>query len=185
MSAPLFRARLPGELRGRWMLPGLLTPVLAIIDQASKHAAGALGDRTLLPGVLLLAVRRNRGGLLGVIADLPDGPRRALLVAASVVAATFLLWFYRYLAARPESPLPARLAVSLMLAGTLGNLLDRVLYGAVVDCLHLRAGEVPIVSFNVADLLITSGLCVFFVDLLRSASGRRKRKPTRTATEPS
>lgn len=134
----------------------LITGVVAI-DQALK----ALVIRTLplgatialLPGVLSLTHVHNPGVAFSLLPQVP-----ALVPAAIVVA---LLFFLFYKDARwARYPLMRR-ALALLAGGAVGNLIDRVRLGAVIDFIDLRVWPV----FNLADIAVTTGAALLIVSL--------------------
>ncbi|MGI4792243.1 MAG: signal peptidase II [Janthinobacterium lividum] len=143
----------------RWAL--YLTALLVLIaDQASKawvlaaHWHWPEDDRVLIPGFFSLTFNVNTGGAFGI---LPHGT--LLLALAAAVAAVAIIAY----TIRAAMPLPRLLAIALALplGGAVGNLLDRVRLGHVVDFLAVYAGpnrqwQFPI--FNVADSAICIGV---------------------------
>ena len=143
----------------RWGLYALALFVLAA-DQASKaqivraYPGWPDGNRELIPGFFALTYNVNTGGAFGI---LPHGT--SLLAFAAAVAAVAIVAY----SVRARMPLPRLLAIALALplGGALGNLLDRVRLGHVVDFLALYVGpnrrwEFPI--FNLADSAICVGV---------------------------
>ena len=106
-------------------------------------------------------------------------PAKAELLAAVAWVATFALviawWSHR----RRRSP-ALHLAFALTLAGAVGNALDRVTRGFVVDFVHLHAGRFEWPVFNLADVFVVAGAGLFAVAAL--ASGTAKRREPRVET---
>jgi len=143
----------------RWALYALGLLVLAA-DQFSKAAIVRAypgwrdGNQELIPGFFALTYNVNTGGAFGI---LPHGT--LLLAFAAAVAAVFIVGYSLH--ARMPLPRLLGIALALPLGGALGNLLDRVRLGHVVDFLALYAGpdrrwEFPI--FNLADSAICIGV---------------------------
>ena len=143
----------------RWAIYSLALLVLAA-DQAAKawvltaHWHWPQDDLVLIPGFFSLSFNVNTGGAFGI---LPHGT--LLLALAAAVAAAAIVYY----TIRAKMPLPRLLGVALALplGGAVGNLLDRVRLGHVVDFLALYAGpdrrwQFPI--FNVADSAICVGV---------------------------
>ncbi|WP_420394571.1 signal peptidase II [Acuticoccus sp.] len=131
-------------------------------DQASKAWVLALdlsqGPLKVLP-VLDITLVWNRGISYGLLQQ--DGTGRWLLVAFTVVATLLLAaWLWR-----AQSGL-VRLAVGGIIGGALGNLVDRTLYGAVVDFVHLHWRTFSWYVFNVADAAIVLGVVALLGDAL-------------------
>jgi signal peptidase II len=160
---------------------GLLTAVLVfLIDQGAKYyVTGPLGlnyrdaSLTVLPFFDIRFVQ-NIGVSLGLLPA--DGAlMRWLLVALTGgIAAGVLWWMLR------ERKLPDVVALGLVLGGALGNILDRVRFGYVVDFADLHFGTWrPFLVFNVADAAITIGVLIL---LIRALLVREK---PRTSPDPS
>lgn len=161
----------------RWGLYVLALLVL-LADQGSKawvvaaHPAWPADGLELIRGFFALDYSVNTGGAFGI---LPQGTL-LLALAAGIAAAAILLY-----SLRARQPLPRLLAVALALplGGAIGNLLDRVRLGHVVDFLAVYAGphrqwQFPV--FNVAD----SAICIG-VGLLALYYGRQPAPASETA----
>ena len=147
-----------------------------LVDQLTKawvNAAIPFGaGREVIPGLFRLVHSRNRGIAFGMLGS--SGPVvQTLLLAVVVAVVGFLIW--QLLHGNGDRLTGAGLA--LVLGGALGNLVDRLLRGEVVDFLdlYLRAGgrELSWPTFNVADSCITFGALVVLAAELLAA--RRKR----------
>jgi signal peptidase II len=153
----------------RWLLLCSVLGAGVALDQGSKHwAEGYLRPRgilTLVSGVLDLRYVRNPGAFFSLGANLELGPRRILLVGASVVVLGLILSLYRR-ASEPQRRL--RLALALVASGAIGNLIDRIRYGEVTDFVHFQVGPLfQWATFNLADVWITAGLLLLALDLIR------------------
>lgn len=145
----------------RW-LP--LAVLVVALDQLSKawvvgHIAYG-GIRTLLP-VLDITLRYNRGAAWSML-DSASGWQRWLFSGLAVVVGVGLLVWLRRIDGRTQKLLA--LSLSLILAGALGNLIDRLHSGQVVDFIlaHWHAAQFP--AFNVADSAITVGAALMLLD---------------------
>ncbi len=155
-------------------LPWIVALGVVAADRLLKVAVMAalpLGARTdLVPGVALWHVH-NRGIAFSLFAD--GGPRVQLALQAVIVVSVAVI---AYLVARHgDGPRLASLGLGAILGGAVGNLWDRVLYGWVVDFVHLyvRAGgrELSWPDFNLADAAITLGAAAVIVAELAAARG--------------
>jgi signal peptidase II len=109
---------------------------------------------------------RNPGAAMGLF---PIG--RWALVGVSILASVFLVYLYRTL--RPRRPVRLA-AMSAILGGALGNLVDRLFYdGLVVDFIDLGFGAHRFYTFNVADMGVTLGGALLFLCLLRDGGDDR------------
>ena len=157
-----------GALRGRGVYAAIAA-VIVIADQITKLVVDSTMElhesRPIVEGLLSLTYVQNRGAAFGMLnrADLPYQP--ALFVALSVVA---LLAIGTYAARLPLTHRLAQTALTLVLAGAVGNLIDRVRLGYVIDFVDVywRAHHWP--AFNVADSAITVGVCLLVLDVIWS-----------------
>ncbi|MFQ6546733.1 signal peptidase II [Aestuariibius sp. 2305UL40-4] len=157
------------------MRPFLLSAVLAFIaDQASKYYVIHLMNLPLvntipvLPPLLTFRYGENRGINFG----LGDGLGPWFLIAVAVIICVAVtIWLIR----RPQ-PLLIRISAGLLVGGALGNVLDRVLYGYVLDFLNMSCCGInnPFV-FNVADIAIFAGA----IGIAFLAGDDTKKKPAK------
>jgi signal peptidase II len=133
-----------------------------VLDQLTKAlvlehlALGA--SLPVIDGFFDLTHVHNPGGAFGFLATMSAQVRAALFIAATLLAAGLILWFY------VQAPANQRLlsfGLALILGGALGNLIDRVRFGVVVDFLDLYIGELHWPAFNVADSAVTVGVLIF------------------------
>lgn len=126
------------------------------------------GEIEIIPDYVGLRYAENCGAAFGLLRGQPRWLRRGVFVIAAIAASVFLAWMLW----QGRGGRPFVWAVPLIVSGALGNLVDRVRHGFVVDFvrLHWRDGpEWP--TFNVADVGITIGVVLLLVD------GMRKQKP--------
>lgn len=147
----------------------LLILAVVLLDQATKALVVrslALHEYVpLVDGLLSLSHVRNRGAAFGILSDW-DVPYRSVLLAALSLCAFVAITFY-FLRLPATARLP-RLALALVLGGAVGNLIDRVRLGYVVDFVHLYWREHQWPDFNVADSAITVGVTLLVLDTLFS-----------------
>lgn len=162
MNTPSPRPR-PRPRIWPWLAWALL--VLAI-DQLTKQwilRHYALWDSTPVTGFFNIVRAHNTGAAFSFLAD-AGGWQRWLFTGIAVATAAFILWQLR---AHPGQRLFC-FALSSILGGAIGNVVDRLQHGYVVDFLdfHLRGWHFP--AFNVADAAITVGAaCLILDELLR------------------
>ncbi|MCR2745004.1 signal peptidase II, partial [Escherichia coli] len=143
--------------------------VLFVADQLTKYwVTGVLGlnvmtaETTLTPFFDLRFVA-NHGVSLGLLRADGDLQRWALVAMTGAIAAGVLVWMHR------ERARADQIGLGLVLGGALGNILDRVRFGYVVDFADLHFGEWrPFLIFNVADAAITIGVVILIVRALLS-----------------
>jgi len=136
-------------------------------DQASKYWVlnvldlQSLGTVALLP-VLNLTMVWNRGVTFGLLNSLGPYGAPALGVGALLVVAALGTWL-----TRAERPLVAG-AIGAIAGGAVGNVIDRLRFGAVVDFIHAHAFGWSWYVFNVADAAIVCGVAALLFDGLRT-----------------
>jgi signal peptidase II len=148
--------------------------LLVLIDVRTKDwAANDLrprGPRTVAGGHLRLQYSQNTGIAFG---RLRDSARQPLIIAYSAVMSLALLGALVHRLARKRPPgflLPA--GISALLAGTLGNVRDRLERGYVIDFIDVQWVNWP--TFNVADILISVGIILCAVGLVGAALRHRR-----------
>jgi signal peptidase II len=151
----------------RW--PYLVALIVFLLDQASKAwiisglGLEALGSVPLLP-VLSLTWVENRGVSMGLFTADSETGRWALVVLTAIIAGVVAVWVRR------EKAWPDQLALGLVLGGALGNIVDRIRFGYVVDFIHLHIGQWSFYVFNVADAAISVGVAILLLRALISRS---------------
>lgn len=109
----------------------------------------------VIPTVFDLTHLRNPGAAFSLFAQAPEWFRQPFFFVVTGIAIVALVLFLRH--AKDEGLL-LTVAVSGVLAGAIGNLIDRIVYGEVIDFLLLYWGEYHWPAFNVADSCITLGV---------------------------
>ncbi|GLK67723.1 signal peptidase II [Hansschlegelia plantiphila] len=151
----------------------LVALLVFVLDQAIKLWAlfpfdlASKGRVPVLP-VFDLVLIWNTGVSYGLLQQ--DGEvGRWVLVAVHIVASVFIaLWIRR------EEQMVSAIGLALILGGAVGNGLDRVVYGAVVDYALLHWGEVTWYVFNLADAAIVAGVLLLLYGALRGQRAERE-----------
>jgi signal peptidase II len=149
-----------------WLL--LLPAAVLVVDQVTKYAItlhlqpGEI--HPVIDGWFQLRFIVNRGGLFGVFRDLPEIWRASLFTGIPVLACIGLLVF---LLRAPASEMALRSGLALILGGALGNLMDRLRLGHVVDFLDVFWRDHHWPAFNLADSSICIGVGLILLDALR------------------
>jgi signal peptidase II len=146
-----------------------LIPIFIVLfDQATKwlviQRLPLYEDVPLISGLLSLQHVRNSGAVFGFLsgADIPFKPYLFALMSALALAA--LTYYARTVP--PEEKLP-RFALSLVIGGAIGNLIDRVRFGYVVDFVKMYWDTHVWPNYNVADSAISIGLVLLIIDSFR------------------
>jgi signal peptidase II len=162
------------SMMGRLAAALAAVTLLVLIDVRTKSWAAAelrsRGPRTVAGGHLRLHYTENTGVAFG---RLRDGSRQSAIIAYSAVMAIGLLGVLVYRFWRKRSSgflIPA--GCSALLAGTLGNLHDRLERGYVIDFIDFQPVSWP--AFNVADLVIAIGIGLCLVGLVTAAFQHRR-----------
>ena len=146
--------------RGAW-LPFFICAPLVVLDQATKVWISthlSFVDRiVVIPTVFDIVHTRNPGAAWGMFGNHPHW-----LGLLSLVMLTLLVVFRRHVV---EDTLPHRVAYGLLLSGIIGNLIDRVKYGAVIDFLDFPIIRFP--TFNIADTCISIGVGIYVLFSMR------------------
>jgi signal peptidase II len=143
----------------RWLL---LSSVVVALDQLSKYVV--VEKLANLPPVEVtsffnLVLVYNRGAAFSFLAG-AGGWQREFFTIIALIASAWIIWLlYRY----PQQRLFS-LALALVLGGAIGNVIDRVMIGAVVDFLDFHAFGWHWPAFNVADSAITCGAALLIWD---------------------
>lgn len=146
----------------RWLW---LSAVVIMLDQATKYLAGSLLDYGVPVPVLPffnLTLAHNPGAAFSFLAG-ASGWQRWFFIGIALVVSVFIVGWVKRLSPR-ENWLAAALA--LILGGAIGNVIDRVMYGYVVDFIDLYYGAWHWPAFNIADSAITVGVAIMLIDSL-------------------
>ncbi|MEG2377666.1 MAG: signal peptidase II [Clostridia bacterium] len=137
-------------------------------DQLVKLWAGAslaaVGSMPFIPGVMNLTYAENTGAAFSMLSG-----NRIFLIAIPILVCLAVV--YLLVSKRVSQPL-LRWTFIFILAGAVGNLIDRIIHGYVVDMFEITLFKFAI--FNVADIFVTAGAVMLFVYILffsRDASG--------------
>jgi signal peptidase II len=123
----------------------------------------------VIDGFFSIVHVRNPGAAFGFLAGASPVFRSVFFLVVTLAAILLIL---HYLWASRREDLPAVLSLALVLAGAIGNLIDRVRFGAVVDFLDVYVGARHWPAFNIADAAITTGASILVIILFT----RRKEK---------
>ncbi len=113
-------------------------------------------------GLFHLTYVRNKGAAFGILAD--NAIRIPFFITVSIIAMLGILWYIKRI--RADQKL-AQYALSLIFAGALGNLIDRIRLGEVIDFLDVFWQRYHWPAFNVADSAITIGVTLLFIEMWR------------------
>jgi signal peptidase II len=157
----------PGKYRGRLRLFLIVAALVVALDQLSKLWIDANRPQMeLLPGFLDLVYVENTGAIFGLFHSHTE-VFIALGIAASVVILVFLYYF-------PPATTVGVLSFALILSGAVGNLIDRIRLGYVIDFISIHLQELfrwP--AFNIADAALTVGIFTLIYYFYKSGVFRK------------
>ena len=150
--------------KDRYVRTGLIAAVLVLLaDQASKWSVISLIDlpergQVVLAPVLNLAMVRNTGVTFGLLTGFGEWGHLLLAGLAICVVAALGIWLWR-----AETRLAA-IALGAIGGGAIGNVIDRLRFGWVVDFIDAHLGEWHWYVFNLADAAIVCGVAALVID---------------------
>ena len=140
-----------------------LSVVVVVVDQFTKRLVDAsmqLHQSIELAPFFQLTYLRNQGAAFSFLSG-AGGWQRWFFIILAVIAGAFITRWLRKLDPRRHRE---AIAWALVLGGALGNLIDRILYGYVIDFLDVYYGDWHWPAFNVADSAITLGVILLLLD---------------------
>jgi signal peptidase II len=160
---------LTDAIRRRWLAFGALAAAVVVADQATKfwvdanfgvaspHAgAGTTQPTPIIDGFVRIAKTYNSGGIFGLFGD----SAIILALASTIVIALIVVYHGRD---GVRGPWTLTIALGLLLGGALGNFIDRIRLGAVVDFVDMGIGDWRWYTFNVADSAISIALLLLIL----------------------
>lgn len=149
---------------------GWIAGSVVVADQVTK---GVILDRldlyqiiAVVPGFFNITHIQNPGGAFGFLAQQSPLVRSLVFLLMSFLAVCLIFWFYRQ---TPPTHRFLAAGFAMIFGGAIGNLIDRIRFGRVVDFLDFYVGAWHWPAFNVADSAITTGIAIF---LLHVVTGR-------------
>jgi len=147
----------------QWLWISLLVIVL---DQASKLLAEVYLTQQPLAVMPLfnLTLRYNEGAAFSFLSNAGGWQRWFFITLSGVISIALVIWLFRL---KRQQRLQTT-AIALVLGGAIGNLIDRSLYGHVIDFIDVYWGQHHWPAFNIADSAITVGAILLILDSIRS-----------------
>ncbi|MEM7036429.1 MAG: signal peptidase II [Bacteroidota bacterium] len=147
--------------RKKYLVFGLIIVLGVALDQITKvWAADTLKDvYDYNPDAFFAwTYAENDGAFLSLGSNLPDGLRLILL---TILPGLLLLGVMVYMLRSKALTMAENVCFALIAAGGIGNIIDRIMYGKVVDFMHMNFGVMETGIFNVADLYIVFGIIIY------------------------
>jgi signal peptidase II len=142
-----------------YILPAVVCTILIIADQATKYVAlehlKPIGSIPVIKDVFSFTFIENRGAAFGLF----QGARIGFIIVTPLVLAAMIYYFIKLPHGRVYSFV--RAALVLVIAGAVGNFVDRLFRGYVIDFLHATFIRFPV--FNLADVFVVTGTALLIV----------------------
>jgi signal peptidase II len=162
-----------GGMKNRYLLLLAIALPVILVDQATKlfivRTMAFHETITVVNNFFEIIHARNQGAAFGFLRD--SSIRLPFLITVSIVAAIVVLAVYRKL--RPDQKLTAS-GLSLVFAGAIGNLIDRVRLGEVIDFLNVHWYGHFWPAFNVADSALCVGVGLLAIDMILEEKRKKK-----------
>jgi signal peptidase II len=143
-----------------------LSVAVILLDQATKFLVTRfldLYERVEVLPLLDFTLLHNTGAAFSILAGASGWQRGFFITLGSIVSLALITWLWRL--PRGERLLPISLA--LIVGGAIGNVIDRVMHGYVIDFIHAHWGGAYFPAFNIADSAITIGAVLLMLDAFR------------------
>ena len=163
-----------GKARSSFGLSLFIAGAVILVDQLTKLAIlkwVSLYDKIPLNSFINITHQRNTGAAFSFLADASGWQRWAFITLALVVSGFLVVWLWRL---RHTGQVFLSVALALVLGGALGNVIDRIRLGHVIDFIQVWIGAWPFPSFNAADAAISVGAAFLVIDAL-FVSGRKQK----------
>jgi signal peptidase II len=151
------------SFRRMWVMLGSVTLPIVGLDQLTKIWIAAhfrlYATRPIIPNWLDVTYTLNPGAAFSLFATMPVAAREVFFLVLSCAATVVLV----VLLARRSTSASSRGGFALILGGTLGNLIDRLVRGRVVDFIYFHHDSFSYPVFNIADSAITIGVAIILV----------------------
>jgi len=154
-------------LKSKYAMLTWIAGIIVVLDQATKALiTGGMPLYQSIPvirGVFNITHIHNPGGAFGFLAGQNPTIRSIVFIIASFFALGLILYFFKN---TPRTHRFLSVGFALIFGGAIGNLIDRIRMGSVVDFLDFFIGEYHWPAFNVADSAISVGIAIFLYHLL-------------------
>ena len=145
----------------------MVAGLVVVMDQITKALIldnlPLYNSITVVPGFFNITHIHNPGGAFGFLANQGPGLRKTVFLFVSLLAVCLIFWFYK------KTPTTHRILATgfaMIFGGAVGNLIDRVRFGKVVDFLDFYIGNLHWPAFNIADSAITVGIGIFILHIV-------------------
>ena len=140
---------------------------IILLDQITKYYIDsymAVGDSfPVIQGLFNIAHVRNPGAAFGIFSKSPEIFRTVFLIAVTSAAMVLIVYYIRM---NRERGTLLNLAMSMIFGGAIGNLIDRIRFGEVIDFLDFYIGSHHWPAYNVADSAISTGAVLLLIAMI-------------------
>ena len=144
----------------------IIVAVIVALDQWTKlYIKGNFvlyEMRPVIDGFFSITYVLNKGAAFGIMAKLNEAYRQGFFIIITAVAIVAVI----YLMIKEKEMIVRLISYTLILAGAIGNFIDRIYLGQVVDFLHFYYKQYQWPAFNVADIAISCGIGLLFIDYM-------------------
>lgn len=155
------------RMRNKYIKLAIVAGLIIVVDQITKVLISNFMPEhqsvSVIPGLFNITHIRNPGGAFGLLAEASPFLRNLMFLFISSLAVGLIFWFYKK--TPPSHPILAS-GFALIFGGAIGNLIDRIRFGKVVDFLDFFVGNLHWPAFNIADSAISIGIGIFALHLL-------------------
>lgn len=150
----------------KYLIVALISLLVIVLDQYTKYliiqSFALHQSHDVIQNYVTIVHARNKGIAFGIFATQGSGTQTILLIITSCLAISFIFYLVSSLKGKQ---LYATITLSLILGGAMGNLIDRIRWGEVVDFIDLHWHHYHWPAFNVADSAISVGLVLLIIGL--------------------
>lgn len=143
-----------------------VSTIVVVLDQLTKWMIlkwVPLYDKIPVNSFINITHQRNTGAAFSFLADASGWQRWFFVTLATVVSAYIVYWLWRI---RTEGQVILSAGLALVLGGALGNVIDRLVLGSVVDFVQVLIAGWAFPSFNIADSAISVGAALLIIDAI-------------------
>ena len=163
-------------MKNKYSWVGSIIGIVLLLDQLTKYYIQTrvrLHDIiTVIPGFFNITHVRNKGAAFGIFSNMPEFWRGAFFILVTIVAVSVIAVIIRKTHERLQI-----FAFSLIAGGAVGNVIDRIRYGEVVDFIQWYVKSYYWPSFNVADSAISIGVALLAIEMLFFGASTKSQAP--------
>jgi len=161
----------------RYKFFAIVSTLVVVFDQASKlhidYHFDLYESYPIIRGLFSLTYIRNKGAAFGILAD--SSFRVPFFIFISILAILAILWFLRQ---RHDVQRLGNFGLALVFSGAIGNLIDRVRLGEVIDFIDVYWRQYHWPAFNVADSAITVGVAFLLLEMWTERDAPERENPS-------